>query len=92
MPLEPILVSLESNGDGEYTATFAYNNPNGYLIGKPVGPENRFDPLPIYRGQPSAFQSGDSSGRLGGTFEVVFDGGELIWYLDGQSASAIVYD
>jgi len=91
VPIDPILVSLESNGDGEYTATFAYHSPNDFVIGIPVGPDNRFDPLPIYRGQPSTFQPGDSSSRLGGTFEVVFDGGELIWHLDGDSVSAIVY-
>ena len=85
--VSPVLEKVEGNCDGTYTAYFGYYNPNSYEITIPVNGENGFH----YQG------SGDldlgqltvfSPGRVVNAFSVVFDGTNLVWSLNGHTATA----
>ena len=96
-PVFPVLVNVQENQEGTFTAFFGYENKNDFAVCIPIGSENRFEPAPEDRGQPTAFQAGagssDAKGRdTESIFSVVFKGGMLKWTLMGQAASAIVFD
>jgi hypothetical protein len=80
----PVLECVADNGDGTYTAHFGYNNENAYVVTIPIGPRNRFVPGAEDRGQPTTFQPG----RVVDVVQVDFNGGNLIWQLDGKSGTA----
>jgi Tol biopolymer transport system component len=82
--IHPILEDVTDNGNGTYTAHFGYQNDYDTAITLPVGPYNNFNPTPEDRGQPITFQSG----RVTDVFDVVFDGSDLVWTLNGEAAIA----
>jgi hypothetical protein len=86
MPLGAILEgSVVQNADGTCTATFGYRNPNSYLVHISIGSGNRFSPEAEDRGQPEDFLPG----RQRNVFSVTWSGGyNLVWLLDGDSATA----
>jgi hypothetical protein len=85
LQVSPILECVTDNGSGNYTAVFGYNNPTGETKHIPVGPNNRFIPDPIGRGQPEYF----NAGRAYGVISIGFTGGSnIIWSLDGKTATA----
>ncbi len=52
----PVYEGWERNPDGTYTMVFGYMNRNYQEISHaPVGPDNRFEPGPADRGQPTRF-------------------------------------
>lgn len=84
VPVSPVLECVSDQGDGQYVAHFGYNNPNSVPVTIPVGTKNRFSPSPQNRGQPTVFQPG----RQVDAFTVKFNGGNLVWTLNGRTATA----
>src|SRR5262249_40905619 len=68
-----------NNGSGSYTARFGYSNLNTVSVTIPVGANNKFTPTPIDRGQTTVFLPG----RQRFTFDVPFNGSNLVWSLKG---------
>jgi hypothetical protein len=81
--VRPVLECVAETPDG-YVAHFGYLNEHADVVTVPVGPDNKFSPSPADRGQPTAFQPG----RVVEAFVVGFDGGTLVWTLDGRTATA----
>lgn len=69
---------------GIYTAHFGYKNPNLLPVTIPIGSQNKFTPAPIDRGQSTLFMPG----RQVDTFAVDFTSGNLVWSLNGRTATA----
>jgi hypothetical protein len=69
---------------GTYVAVWGYSNTTGAAIAIPVGTDNRFDPQPQDRGQPSKFDVGTQSN----VFTTTWDGTNLSWKLSGNSVTA----
>jgi len=91
LQVSPVLECVIDNGDSTYTAYFGYNNPNPYSVIIPVGsvyPENKFNPSPEDRGQPSTFLPGRTPYYPNAAFNVVFDGSNLVWSLNGKTSTA----
>lgn len=86
--VRPVLECVSDNGDGTYTAFFGYLNPNAFEVSVPVGLSNKFTPAPQDRGQPTMFKSGRTPFWPNAAFSVVFDGGNLVWTLDGRTSTA----
>ena len=86
--LRPILECVMENDDGSYTAFFGYKNENEGDITIPVGPSNKFSPSPADRGQPTTFEAGRTPYWPNAAFSVPFDGENLVWTLDGRTATA----
>lgn len=84
--LSPLLECVQDNGDGSYTAYFGYVNPNSAAVTISVGKDNRLVPPPEVRGQPTTFQPG----RHSRAFTVDFTQGNVLWFLDGSTATAHV--
>ncbi|MBD3315389.1 MAG: DUF2341 domain-containing protein, partial [Chitinivibrionales bacterium] len=85
--ISPVLETVEDNGDGTYTAFFGYYNPNDHSVTIPVGGDNRFaygGENGLDKGQPVEFLAG----RIRNAFTVVFDGSNLVWALNGKTATA----
>ncbi len=85
--VSPILECVDANNDGTYTAHFGYENLYNSNLTIAIGSKNKFTPTPINRGQPSTF----TPGRVIDSFQVNFNGSNLVWYLkspNGQSATA----
>lgn len=82
--LGPVLECVRSNSDGSYTALFGYNNPTDSPIDIKMGGRNRFHPAPREREQPTHFLVG----RHRAVLEVDFAGGNLLWILNGKTATA----
>ena len=83
LPVKPVLECVTSNTDGTFTARFDYLNENSIPVTIPVGNGNKFTPLPQARGQTTAFQPG----RNRATFNVPFDGNNLVWTLRSPNGS-----
>ncbi len=86
-PLSPVLERVLDNENGSFTAWFGYLNPNDEAVTIAIGPENSF----TYQGtggldksQPTIFEPG----RHVDAFTVTFDGSNLVWHLDGKTATA----
>ena len=63
---------------------FGYENKNRWSIIKRIGPDNRFDPAPVDRGQPTVFESGKNKRA----FTAGILGTEIVtWTLDGMSVA-----
>jgi hypothetical protein len=78
----PAYDGYELNPDGTYSMWFSYFNRNRQeRLDIPVGPDNRFDPEPIDRGQPTHFVPLWQKS----TFRVIvpkdFGDKKLVWYL-----------
>ena len=82
--IQPILERVIPLGNGNYRATFGYNNSSHTSISIPIGPQNSFSPSPASRGQPTLFLPGLHHGA----FSVVFTGGPLYWTVGGASTVA----
>lgn len=82
----PILECVAENVDGTYIAHFGYENPNPFVvIVDAKNHQNEFEPPPTVRtGQPEGFVPG----RVTDWFRVLFDGNDLVWKLDGHTATA----
>jgi len=87
-PVRPILECVVDHGDGSYTAYFGYLNDNDVPVTIPVGSDNRFSPSPSDRGQPTEFQPGRTGYWPDAAFSVTWDGGNLVWTLDGRTSTA----
>ncbi|MCU0492954.1 MAG: hypothetical protein MUD01_15290, partial [Chloroflexaceae bacterium] len=83
-PVRPVLECVAANSDGSYTAFFGYRNDNIVPATVPLGARNRFSPEPQNRGQPATF----APGRQRKVFSVAFDDNNLVWTLDGRTATA----
>jgi protocatechuate 3,4-dioxygenase beta subunit/phosphotransferase system IIB component len=86
--VRPILECVINNGNNTWTAYFGYLNENGLPVTIPVGTSNRFSPAPDDRGQPTSFQAGRTPYWPDAAFNVVFDGNNLVWSLNGRTATA----
>jgi|GEM_PF-872414 len=83
-PVRPVLECVEKQRGNRYTAHFGYLNANEESMTIPVGSANRFHPDGDDRGQPETF----APGRQVAAFTVDFNGGNLVWLLDGRTATA----
>jgi hypothetical protein len=85
----PILDCVSYLGGGKYLAYFGYKNESLSTQQIPIGEQNRFDPIPKDRGQPTSFPPGRSDEYPNSPFSVEFDEGtELIWHLTSNSVVA----
>jgi cysteine-rich repeat protein len=84
-PVRPILECVVEHGPGDFTAHFGFLNENSVAVTIPVGSDNRFFPLPLDRGQLTAFAPGRSSFYPDAAFQVHFDGSPLTWTLRSPS-------
>jgi hypothetical protein len=82
--VSPVVECVWDEGDGKYTASFGYNNPNPSEIAIAVGGTNKFTPAPINRLQTQLFLPG----RHRHVFWIQADGGNLVWTLNGKTATA----
>eukprot|EP00698_Gefionella_okellyi_P005339 TRINITY_DN1485_c0_g1_i1.p1 TRINITY_DN1485_c0_g1~~TRINITY_DN1485_c0_g1_i1.p1 ORF type:complete len:2800 (-),score=545.81 TRINITY_DN1485_c0_g1_i1:920-9319(-) len=84
----PLLLCVNSNTDGSYSAYFGYYNPNQYYVSI-GGDANVFSPSPENRAQPSRFQPGEMGVYPSAAFAVTWDGAQpLTWFLNGRTATA----
>jgi hypothetical protein len=78
------------NPDGTYSLLFGYFNRN-YVeqVDVPIGPENKFEPGPADRGQPTHFQPRRAWGVFTVTVPKDFGSNKLIWTLtaNGETIS-----
>ena len=85
--LIPFLECVTDNGKGTFTAHFGYVNQTSHRIVVPLEPDNKFDPSPHDRGQPTIFDPGEHSE----VFQVTFDGTDgkkIEWLLKGGKVNA----
>ena len=87
-PVRPILECVANNGNGSYTAYFGYRNDNNLPVTLPIGSANKFSPSPQDRGQPTTFAPGRTPYWPNAAFSIPFDGNNLVWTLDGRTATA----
>jgi hypothetical protein len=90
-PVSPVLECVVDRGSGwsnpatRYVARWGYQNRNTFQVEIPVNSStNKFTPTPFNRGQPTVFLPG----RVRNTFEVAFNGNNLVWHLSGRTATA----
>jgi hypothetical protein len=86
--VEPVLECVIPRLNNTYTAYFGYRNNTSETVTIPVGSNNRFQPAPADRGQPTVFQPGRSPLWPNSAFAVRFDGNELTWRLGNAEVSA----
>lgn len=88
--VRPILECVDDNGDDTYTAHFGYLNQNDFLVQIPLG-ENNFLTGNAMSGSPvTEFAPGRTPyyNDVGyAAFDVVFDGNNLVWTLEGPDGS-----
>jgi hypothetical protein len=82
--LGPVLECVEQVGPTVWRAHFGYADTGGGYRQPPGGSFNYFYPGPADRGQPSEFLPG----RQVDTFQVDFDGNNLVWVLAGRTSTA----
>lgn len=82
--ISPVLECVFQDTSGGYTAVFGYYNPNNTTVNIPISNQNEFVPSPKDRGQPTTFLPG----RKWANFEVPFSGSNLVWKLNGKTATA----
>jgi RHS repeat-associated protein len=80
--LEPTVYCVEKTTSG-WIGHFGMSNPNAESVDVPIGPLNRFQPVPEDRGQPTSFKPG----TVEKLFTVEYEEGELTWQLDGNGAT-----
>jgi hypothetical protein len=81
-PVSPVLECVSRDG-ARFLAHFGYSNKNASRVEIAIGGGNKFVPGGDL-GQPTLF----ASGRLVDVFQVPFSGGNLVWVLDGRTATA----
>lgn len=78
-------VECVQRGIGQtFSARFGYVNPNKMLKVLQIGADNQVTPAPREAGQPRVFTPGEHSN----VFTATSPGGNLIWHLDGNKATA----
>lgn len=87
-PVRPVLECVSGDGAGGYVAYFGYLSSNPVPVALPIGAANKFTPAPADRGQPTVFQPGRTPFWPSAAFSVGFPGGNLVWSLDGRTATA----
>ncbi len=80
-----IFVKCVDNASGTFSATFGYENDASEPVSVPVGPQNRFSPTPIDRGQPIEFLPGEVQAAF--TVSGVADGTSLVWTVGTGNSS-----
>lgn len=85
----PILDCVSYLGEAKYIAYFGYKNESSTTQQIPIGEQNRFDPTPKDRGQPTSFVPGRSDEYPNSPFSVEFyEDTELVWHISSNSATA----
>lgn len=84
--VSPVLENVVDNGDGTYSAVFGYNSTYTTEHDIAIGSLNGFSPIPSDRGQPTTFEPG----RKVAVFSVTWESGNLVWQLDGSTATASI--
>jgi hypothetical protein len=69
---------------GTTTAVWGYTNTTGAAADIPVGGDNRFDPTPQDRGQPTRFDVGTQTN----VFTTTWEGTNLTWRVNGTIETA----
>lgn len=69
---------------GTYIAVWGYTNTTGAAATVAVGGDNRFDPTPQDRGQPTKFEVGTQTN----VFTTTWDGTNLTWRINGTTETA----
>ena len=78
--IQPVYEGWERNADGTFTMVFGYLNRNyEEVVDIPAGPENRFSPGPIDRGQPTHFYPRRQSFLFFVTVPADWGAQKLIW-------------
>jgi hypothetical protein len=88
----PVFEGWERNADGSFDMLFGYFNRNrDEVVDIPIGPENRFEPGPPDRGQPTRFYP--SRNRYWFRVRVPADFGsrELVWTLTSRGRTERAY-
>ncbi|HEY8217115.1 MAG TPA: hypothetical protein VIH82_08270 [Acidimicrobiia bacterium] len=80
----PKLECVYKYSDTSYYAVWGYENTGTSTVEIAVGTNNRFDPTPEGRGQPTRFEVG----RKTNVFYVGFDGSNLAWVINGTAVTA----
>lgn len=85
MEVRPELNCIDEIGKEKYRAWFGYENKNDGSVWLDQESENKFDPAPQDRGQPTIFLPG----KYDRVFSVEFEGNKkLMWKLDKEKAEA----
>jgi hypothetical protein len=82
--VKPKLVCVFADESGGYTAVWGYENTTGAVVEIAVGGDNRFDPTPRDRGQPTRFEEGSPTN----VFTTTWDGTNLSWRINGHTETA----
>lgn len=83
-PLMPRVECVQRGAGQSFSARFGYSNPNKTLKVLQIGADNQVTPAPRGTGQPRVFTPGDHPN----VFIASSPGGNLIWHLDGNKATA----
>jgi uncharacterized repeat protein (TIGR01451 family) len=78
-PSVAIFVQCVSNSATSFDATFGYDNDGQATVSVVPGQANGFDPPPLHRGQPIAFEPGTVEAAF--TVEGIQNGTTLVWTL-----------
>ena len=90
--IAPVFDGYEVNPDGTYTLWFGYFNRNqDEFVEIPIGPDNRFEPGPADRGQPSHFVPKWQKSVFKMVVPKEFDKQKLTWWLTthGKTESVV---
>lgn len=82
--LTPMAGCVNDNGDGTYTVTWGYSNPNKVAVKLAVGKRNMFRQGNPHQGQPELFEPGVKENA----FVTRFKEKKIEWVLDDTAASA----
>ncbi len=83
--VSPVLENVTDRCDGTFLATFGYENTSSGTVTLPIGPSNNFSGTDaVDAGQPTDF----APGRRTNVFNVIFDGSNIVWTLDGRTETA----
>lgn len=84
-PISPVLERVDKDCEYRYTAYFGYDNPNGEAVTIAVGDRNKMTGMgSADMGQPTTFLVG----RQHNVFSMAFTGDNVVWSLDGKTATA----
>ncbi|MCX8207662.1 MAG: hypothetical protein N3G75_07495 [Methanothrix sp.] len=82
--LTPMVGCVNDNGDGTYTVTWGYSNPNKVAVKLPAGKRNMFRQGKPHQGQPEIFEPGVKENA----FVTRFKDKKIEWVLDETAATA----
>ena len=86
--MTPTLECVAQTGVNKYSAYFGYKNTTSNFIIAPIGPNNGFNPTPLFRGQPPLFIPFHIFLYPDVAFVTSFDGNTITWTLNNTSVSA----